>query len=159
MIYIDSEQCTGCGICVGVCPTGAIGLVQDETKCTAEIDQTKCRQCQACIPVCPQEAIQAQVEPVAKQELVLTEPETVQVKARLAPARPTATVWKWVGPALSFLGREIVPRVATSLLDAWDRRAGTLSRPGDLASTPPPRQPMAGLPGAGGRRYRWRGGR
>ena len=169
MVYIDSERCTGCGACVEVCPAGAIWLVEDISGCHAEIDQAKCQECQACMQVCPEEAIRVEAELAVEGELVPAEPKSVQVKTRLPEPRPALRALAWLGPALAFVGREIVPRVAASLLDAWDRRASgltpTLRGPDDSVSARPARQPMPSdgnyrrLPGAGGRRHHWRRGR
>lgn len=46
----DPETCTGCGICVKLCPAGAI----DETTFTA--DDAVCIRCFACSNFCPQKA-------------------------------------------------------------------------------------------------------
>ncbi len=49
---IDPEVCTGCGICVDICPTGAIELND-----VAKIIVDKCSNCRDCIDECPVEAI------------------------------------------------------------------------------------------------------
>jgi predicted Fe-Mo cluster-binding NifX family protein/ferredoxin len=49
---VDSEKCTGCGICVDVCPTGAIEVNQQ-----AEVNEESCNGCAACVSECPNEAI------------------------------------------------------------------------------------------------------
>jgi len=172
MVHIDGERCTGCGACVEVCPTGAIQVVEDEIGPRAQIDQALCRECQACMEACPEEAISVEAEPAIEGELVPARPQTVQVKTRLPepqPVRPALRALSWLGPALAYVGREIVPRVAASLLDAWDRRssgpASTLRMPGDSLSVPSSQQPsLSGgnqrrLPGTGGGQYRWRRGR
>jgi len=170
MVYIDGERCTGCGVCVEVCPTSAIRLVEDIVGRHAQIDRAVCRECQACIQVCPEEAIRVEAEPAVEGALVLAEPGPVQVKTglrELQPARSALRALAWLGPALAFAGREIVPRVAASLLDAWDRRASgstsglrapdaPVSAAGSVGSG---QQPTPGLRGAGGRRHRWRSGR
>jgi ferredoxin len=46
------EQCTGCGICTDVCPTGAIRMDQK-----AAVDPGLCTACAACVSECPNEAI------------------------------------------------------------------------------------------------------
>jgi len=53
MVYVDIERCTGCGICVGVCPQRAISLHND----LAVINQEQCIQCETCAEVCPVGAI------------------------------------------------------------------------------------------------------
>jgi len=166
MVYIDSERCTGCGACVEVCPPGAIRLVEDITGRCAEVDRAICQECQACLEVCPEEAIRVEAEPAIEGELVAAEPRAGQVNVGLQeprPARPTLRALAWLGPALAYVGREIVPRVAASLLDAWDRRASgptsTLGVPDDSTSVRSARQSTPSLPGSGGGRYRWRRGR
>jgi len=49
---VDSEKCTGCGVCLDVCPAGAI-----EVKEKAVINDEICTGCAACIAECPNKAI------------------------------------------------------------------------------------------------------
>ena len=49
---VDSAQCTGCGICVDVCPTGAIEVNEQ-----AVVNAESCNGCAACVSECPNEAI------------------------------------------------------------------------------------------------------
>ena len=49
---VNTEQCVGCGICVDVCPFGAIYLND-----MAGVDSQKCTGCGACVEECPQDAI------------------------------------------------------------------------------------------------------
>ena len=51
---IDPEKCTGCGLCVKVCPTQA---TSGEKKKAHTIDKDKCTRCGACIESCKFEAI------------------------------------------------------------------------------------------------------
>jgi len=64
MFYVDSDKCTGCGVCVSLCPQGAISL-QDGV---AVIDQVLCRKCGDCVEVCPDNAIRARA-PVHAQSV------------------------------------------------------------------------------------------
>lgn len=52
-VKIDKELCTGCAVCVDVCPTEALSI-KDEL---CVVDDDACVDCGACIPECPVEAI------------------------------------------------------------------------------------------------------
>jgi len=52
-LFVDSEKCTGCGLCVPVCPTEAITTIQNK----AVIDHNKCTECLKCMNECPVNAI------------------------------------------------------------------------------------------------------
>ncbi|MBN2456601.1 MAG: 4Fe-4S binding protein [Sedimentisphaerales bacterium] len=49
---IDSEKCTSCGICVDVCPVGAIEIKQQ-----AVVNEKNCTGCGACVSECPNGAM------------------------------------------------------------------------------------------------------
>lgn len=53
MVRIDSDKCTGCGVCVGTCPQHAITIDNS----LAVINQELCTQCMACAEICPEGAI------------------------------------------------------------------------------------------------------
>jgi nitroreductase/NAD-dependent dihydropyrimidine dehydrogenase PreA subunit len=53
MVLIDEGRCTGCGLCVKVCPTGTVSLLQDRAAVTGE----KCISCGHCEAVCSVNAI------------------------------------------------------------------------------------------------------
>ena len=112
---VDSERCTGCGSCVDVCPAGAIEL----TAGLATVRHDLCNECQACIDACPQGAILPVVQGEivnAEREIVVQRPVAVSIPA-VENRGPAA-----LGTILAFVGREIVPRLATVLLDVWDRK-------------------------------------
>ncbi|HUI39934.1 MAG TPA: NADH-quinone oxidoreductase subunit NuoF [Methanothrix sp.] len=58
---IDPERCRGCGLCLEVCPAGAIS---GEKKTAHAIDQSACIKCGACFKICP-EKFRAVVKGVA----------------------------------------------------------------------------------------------
>jgi NAD-dependent dihydropyrimidine dehydrogenase PreA subunit len=160
MIYLDHERCTGCGVCVEACPAGAIRLTKGVDGNHVEIDEERCQGCEACVEACPEEAIVSEGEPAIEGELVEAKAApvpSVPQPREVRPALPASKVVTWLGAALAFAVREIVPRVAASLLDAWDRRA---SRPalslGDSGSPPPVPGTAAKLGNGSGRRHRRR---
>jgi len=52
---IDSEQCAGCRICIGLCPYRAIKLNEETLR--AEINEAVCKGCGTCAAGCPSGAI------------------------------------------------------------------------------------------------------
>lgn len=127
-IKVDPQLCAGCGDCVEVCPNGAIYMVDQR----AVIDETLCTLCEACLDVCVNGAISAQPEPLKSGALVTLPSQDVRINPRPEAVRQPATVTParklglLAGAALTFLGREIAPRIADSLMTALDRR---LTRP------------------------------
>jgi coenzyme F420 hydrogenase subunit beta len=50
----NSDLCTGCGTCAGVCPTNAIRMVKSHKGTYSPIvDYSNCKSCGLCIEVCP----------------------------------------------------------------------------------------------------------
>lgn len=146
MIYIDSKRCNGCGLCVEACPSDALRLIDG----LAHIEQNLCQGCEACVEACPQGAIVAVKEqpevPVPAKPVAMPTP---------APVRTTASRWSLAGAALALVGQEIVPRVVSALLDAWDRRQSqAIASPskGGVAGTRRMGAQAKGAP----HRHRWR---
>jgi len=81
-VWIDGERCTGCGVCVEVCPVGAITLLDGR----AHVDEAACTGCGACLGVCPEDAIQ----PVVEGELVTATPRHVPAVQQARPLVETA---------------------------------------------------------------------
>lgn len=142
MLTIELDRCDGCGDCVEVCPEGAIQLVGG----LAQIDLGLCTECEACVKACPKGAIKV-ARPVAIRE----EPVAAMERPPSAVRRPSALA-TLAGATLSFVGRQVLPRAASALINALDRRLS-----GKPAAESRKVAPNEGKPG--GRRYRRRGGR
>jgi NAD-dependent dihydropyrimidine dehydrogenase PreA subunit len=125
-MQVDFERCTGCGDCLDVCSNEAISLLAGK----AVIDLDTCLACGACMQACPVGAI-SQAELLVPVEVLPVHPVVVQKAAplELSTSRRLAP---WVGTALAFMGREIVPRIADALIAALERR---LSQPARLPAT------------------------
>ena len=53
MVHVDINRCTGCGICVDICPQQAITIDNN----LATINEKLCIQCGTCAQICPVGAI------------------------------------------------------------------------------------------------------
>jgi ferredoxin len=58
----NARQCTHCGACTAVCPTGALVVVRPEM--SVDFDQKKCSICELCVPVCPTRAMEVRPQKV-----------------------------------------------------------------------------------------------
>jgi Fe-S-cluster-containing hydrogenase component 2 len=113
MINVDEERCTGCGLCVEACPTGAMHMIDD----VAQVEQSLCRKCQVCLSVCPNGAILAMQEPIP-----VGAPAPVSGATRpVAPALRPDGLRPWLDATLAFIQREVAPRAAA----LWESRGRT----------------------------------
>ncbi len=139
-VWVDVARCTGCGLCVDLCPTEAIILVRGK----ARVDEEACTGCGACVDGCPEDAIQ----PVLRGELVP------------APERPAPTVYRpsplveTAGAAIVVAGTGLLVRAARALARAAGRwLVRRLEAPGSSAQDV---SRVGGRPGGRGRRGRRR---
>jgi NAD-dependent dihydropyrimidine dehydrogenase PreA subunit len=154
MIFVNYEDCNGCGDCVSACQFGAI-LLQNNV---AIIDQDICEGCQACIEACPQGALGfREAEPLPEKVIMVTERTPLETEpVRITTASPSlrGQILPVLSSVLVWTGREILPRLADFVLKALDRRLQTA----DLGVTNQPvrvdaqRSPQS----SGGRRRRKR---
>lgn len=54
--YVIQEKCGGCRTCEGVCPFGAIEMVEYDGRIVAHVNEVLCKGCGACAAACPAEA-------------------------------------------------------------------------------------------------------
>jgi NAD-dependent dihydropyrimidine dehydrogenase PreA subunit len=66
-VFVVTEKCNGCGLCIPICPVQAISIIQNK----AFIDRTKCVECLQCMDECPTNAIHQ----IAEKEVYLTQRE------------------------------------------------------------------------------------
>jgi 2-oxoglutarate ferredoxin oxidoreductase subunit delta len=60
-IIINTERCKGCGLCVQVCPKGAIVISKQSNKSgyfPAQASNIDCTGCAVCAIICPDAAIE-----------------------------------------------------------------------------------------------------
>ena len=113
-MYVDETRCAGCGACLQVCPSNAIHLADDK----AQIDAALCNDCRACVEVCPSDAIIAALPAIVPAARATTPSAQITsiVETKTTPAR-SPVLAPAVGAALTFLGREVVPRVASAVVE------------------------------------------
>jgi formate hydrogenlyase subunit 6/NADH:ubiquinone oxidoreductase subunit I len=54
-ISYDREKCTGCKLCVRICPTKAIEFIPEEKK--VKVFVSRCCFCAQCVEICPVDAL------------------------------------------------------------------------------------------------------
>jgi NAD-dependent dihydropyrimidine dehydrogenase PreA subunit len=125
MIRVDQTLCDCCGICVDSCPVGAIALSDG----VALVDTDLCNGCRVCADVCPNQALtwveaELESETATSQLAVIKAPAQVIRVATKEPVPWRRAVVPAVGSALSWIGREVMPRLAPFALDALDEALG-----------------------------------
>jgi NAD-dependent dihydropyrimidine dehydrogenase PreA subunit len=157
LLYIDRTACTGCGVCVDACLTGAISL--DENESVSAIEPALCNECLDCLEVCPNDAIQRaeslDLAPVLEGEVVegeVLKREVMPVPVGTSPVttRQPGQLATLAGTALSFVGSWLLPRAANALVDAFERRLTHGTDPGpSSASLRVENRPFARRAGSG----------
>jgi ferredoxin len=56
-MQVDAAHCVGCGVCVNVCPTGALVKEVHDMELTRTINYNLCTNCGVCVEACPQDVI------------------------------------------------------------------------------------------------------
>jgi heterodisulfide reductase subunit A len=55
---VNEEICSGCAICIAMCPYGAISRKEKGEKKVAQVDKALCKACGVCVAACPSGAMQ-----------------------------------------------------------------------------------------------------
>jgi heterodisulfide reductase subunit A len=55
---VTEEICSGCAICIAMCPYGAISRKEKGEKKVAQVDKALCKACGTCVAACPSGAMQ-----------------------------------------------------------------------------------------------------
>jgi heterodisulfide reductase subunit A len=51
--FIDEEVCSGCRLCIGLCPYTAIEFVGEDGKGVSRVNEALCKGCGTCVSACP----------------------------------------------------------------------------------------------------------
>lgn len=113
MMKVLIEKCTGCGECILVCPQDAIHM-EDHW---AVIDRHHCIECLSCQQVCSTKAIR---EGEIGSSVLFDKVIHIPSAAILQPQRSRFV--PMIGAAILWTGREIIPRMATMILDIFEYR-------------------------------------
>ncbi|MGB4705395.1 MAG: electron transfer flavoprotein subunit alpha [Candidatus Saccharicenans sp.] len=105
LLQINRELCTGCGVCLQVCPFGALSLGSDGI---IEVSEA-CTGCGACVPECPTGALSLpQVEKAEKPDLGAY--QGVWVWVEQYDGHAASISWEMIGE-----GRRLADRRGTTL--------------------------------------------
>jgi ferredoxin len=117
MVYVDDTVCNGCGVCVDLCPTGALIFQNNH----AYIDQDLCQECEACPDACPQGAILLS-EMLPAPSAVVHSPNPPPPVLPKEKAGLRVQILPVIGSFLMWTGRELGPRLADAALGYLDQR-------------------------------------
>ena len=152
VIDVNQALCAGCGVCVSECPNGALALDPNSGK--ALVDVALCAGHQVCVEMCPNGALTWVAAPTTA--LVVTESpiEVIPIETR-TPLPWRRVALPLVGGALSWVGRELMPRLMPLALDALD--VSLARRRSERKSVSEPMSSRDNLQGQRQRRRRRRG--
>ncbi len=68
--WIDAASCSRCGLCLAVCPSGAIDGRASELGWLPFVDERRCVRCELCVAVCPEQAAEVAFEIVTWERSV-----------------------------------------------------------------------------------------
>jgi heterodisulfide reductase subunit A len=51
--FIDEDVCSGCRICIGLCPYSAIEFVPMNGRGVSRVNEALCKGCGTCVSACP----------------------------------------------------------------------------------------------------------
>ena len=108
MPIVDVTRCTGCGLCVEACSTGAMRIENN----VAVLADYLCERHGDCVRVCPQRAIRWAEGEEPAHSLSVVDAKPVVRKVMMPTAVTTAVKRAWlpaVGTALVTLGRRLLP--------------------------------------------------
>jgi ferredoxin len=165
LLTIDRTLCTGCGICLDACTSGAISL--DEVECVSTINPALCNECLECLDVCPNDAIQRVRSPnlapalegeVVEGEVIVSDVIPISEVRLPVRTRQPGQLAALAGTALTFVGSWLLPRAANALLDAMERRMvdGASSAPSVTSLRSGDKSSMGRMGGGRGGRSRQR---
>jgi energy-converting hydrogenase B subunit K len=83
------EDCTACGLCARLCPSGALTFVEDEEFFVINFNAVECLDCTICSLICPADAVVFEPE-VDPRQLAADVPQTLRA-GKLAPCQKCGT--------------------------------------------------------------------
>ena len=123
-IRVNHAQCTGCGICIDICPSTAISLVNG----IAEIDIFACTLCQKCVKDCPVGAIS-----------IVELPQIVDIKSmqfsenlEVIEAEPiSSSAQRSIVSIMAYMGSKVIPRLIDLFFSKYEQRSRGKLKPID----------------------------
>ena len=127
-VELDTAKCTGCGLCAGACPSGALAVsVGEAGGFRLLFKYGVCVACGQCVEICPEKALRLErtLEPEKiGSESVMFEDEIIRCSGCGAPVGPRRMVEKIRARVVTTRSELCIACKARTAIGVWNKDNG-----------------------------------